>query len=161
MSTNDVLDVAIVEQLSSNQGEADTKLLLHAAHALSENADGSVVVRSLSGDVDVKMLFLNVLLENPEKILIDYGCGYSRKILQLSSIDVSDEHKQALVRFHSFTGNDYISSFFRKSKCHCWQVVEKNNGLVHVFLQLGAQWRVDEDLLSKLEGQQFFGQRKM
>ena len=143
--------VAVVEQLSSNQEEADTKLLLHAAHSLSENADGSVVVRSPSGDVDINILFLSVFLQNPEKILIDYGRGDSRKILQLSSIDMSDEHKKALIGFHSFTGNDYVSSFFRKSKSHCWQVVEKNNRFVHMFSQLGAEWSIDEDQLSKLE----------
>ena len=40
------LDVAVVEQLSNNQ--ADMTLLLHTVHALSENANGSVLVRSLS-----------------------------------------------------------------------------------------------------------------
>ena len=28
--------------------------------------------------------------------------------------------------FHAFTGDDYISSFFRKGKALCWKVVEKN-----------------------------------
>ena len=120
-------DVVVVEQLSSNQKEADTKSLLHAANSLSENADGSVVVRSPSGDVYINILFLSVFLESSEKVIIDYGRANSRKILQVSSIDMSDEHKKALIGFHSFTGNDYVSSFFRKSKSHCWQVLEKNN----------------------------------
>eukprot|EP00795_Rhopilema_esculentum_P010081 gene10081-18731_t len=62
------LDVFVVEQLSSNQEEADTKLLLQPVHSLSENADASVVVRSsLLGDVDINILFLSGFLESPEK----------------------------------------------------------------------------------------------
>ena len=45
-------DVVVVEELSSNQEQADTKLLLHAKHALDDSDNVSVVVRLPSGDVD-------------------------------------------------------------------------------------------------------------
>ena len=76
-----VSDVVVVEQLRRNQEEADSKLLLHTAHSLSENADGSMVVRSPSGDVDINTLLLSVFLESPKKVIIDNGRGNSRKIL--------------------------------------------------------------------------------
>ena len=133
-------EIVTIEELSSNQEEADTKLLLNTKHSLVENPCGSIVVRSPSGDVDLNILFLSVFLEHPEKIFIDYGSGNCRRILQLSSVDMSLERKKALIGFHSFTGNDYVSSFFRKSKSHCWQVVERNNRFVEVFMRLGVQW---------------------
>ena len=75
---------------------------------------------------------------------------------------MSDEHKKALIGFHSFTGNDYASSFFRKSKSHCWQIVEKNNRFVDAFSRLGTEWSIDADLLSKLEEYvcNIFGKKK-
>eukprot|EP00795_Rhopilema_esculentum_P002946 gene2946-1193_t len=106
-------DFFVAEQLSSNQEEADTKLLLQAVHSLSENADASVVVRSsLSGDVDI---FLSVFLESPEKEM----------------------------------------TFAR-------QVLLKNNRCLHVFSRLGAEWSIDDDLLSKLEEDicNIFGKKK-
>ena len=45
-------------QLSSNQEEADTKLLLQANHVLHENQNQNVVLRSKSGDVDINILCL-------------------------------------------------------------------------------------------------------
>ena len=63
---------------------------------------------------------------------------------------MSDEHKKALIAFHSSTGNDNVSSFFCKSKNHYWQVLEKNDMFLCVFSRLGAEWSTDDDLLSKL-----------
>ena len=111
--------------MSSNQKEADTKLLLHANHTVLLHPDGSIIVRSPSGDVDINVLFICMFLEKAEQIYIDYGTGKSRKILKLGSVDMSDELKSALIGFHAFTGNDYVSSFFEKSKKHCWHLQEK------------------------------------
>ena len=45
-------------QLSSNQEEADTKLLLYASHVLHKSQNRNVVLRSPSGDVDINILCL-------------------------------------------------------------------------------------------------------
>ena len=34
----------------------------------------------------------------------------------LSSVDYSSREKNAIVGFHAFTGNHYVSAFFRKGK---------------------------------------------
>ena len=64
---------------------------------------------------------------------------------------MSDEHKSALIGFHAFTGNDYVSSIFRKSKKFSWKLLEKNFRFVRAFIQLGSAWDIDEALLSLLE----------
>ena len=99
-------DVAVVEKLSNNQEDADMTLLLHAAHALSENAMGSVLVRSPPEEVDINLLLLDVLYENPEKMVVEISGRFG------SSINFNEEHDQALVDFYSFTGDDHISSYF-------------------------------------------------
>ena len=88
--------VEVIDELSSNQEEADTKLLLHAKHAKETDQNRSVLVRSPSGDVDINVLFTSMFKEDNTDICIDYGSGKFRKILQLNSIDMSDEHKSAL-----------------------------------------------------------------
>ena len=140
--------VEVINEQSSNQEEADTKLLLHAKHAKGMDQNRLVLVRSPSGDVDINVLFTSMFKEDNTDIYIDYGSGKFRKILQLNSIDMSDEHKFALIGFHAFTGNDYVSSIFHKSKKFCWKLLEKNFQFVRAFIELGSAWDIDDALLS-------------
>ena len=55
---------------------------------------------------------------------------------------MSEDFKQALIGFHSFTGNDYTSSFFRKGKVACWKVIETNHKFLHAFKELGLAWKL-------------------
>ncbi|KAG1650805.1 putative Dol-P-Glc:Glc(2)Man(9)GlcNAc(2)-PP-Dol alpha-1,2-glucosyltransferase [Nymphon striatum] len=141
----------VVDELSSNQEEADTKLLLHAKHVFNAHPGKAVLIRSPSGDVDINILFLALFPEDADRIYIDYGTGKSRKVLQLSTIDMPDTLKSALVGFHAFSGNDYISSIFRKSKRICWKKIEKSKKFTEMFAQLGNQWRIDVALQGLIE----------
>ena len=115
--------VSLVEALYSNQEEADTKLFLHAKHVPDSDDRKLVLVRSPSGDVDMQVLYISTFLEESEqkRIYIDFGNGKSRKILHLDSVDMNSDLKSALTGFHAFTGNDYLSCIFRKSKKLCWK----------------------------------------
>ena len=141
----------VIRELSSNQEEADTKLLLHAKDAFNAHPGKAIFIRSPSGDVDINILFLGLFPEDPDRIYIDYGTGKSRKVFQLSMIDMPETLKSALVGFHAFSGNDYISSIFRKSKLICWKKIEKSKKFTEMFVQLGNQWRIDGALQALLE----------
>ena len=78
-------------QLSSNQEEAGTKLLLHANHVLHENQNQNSALRSPSGDVDINILCLAMFPLQAERMCVDYGTGDHRHILTLNSIDMHDE----------------------------------------------------------------------
>ena len=43
----------------------------------------------------------------------------------------------ALVAFHAISGNDYVSSFIRKSK-KVWSIVVKDDELIDFFCELGV-----------------------
>ena len=75
---------------------------------------------------------------------------------------MSDGHKSSLIGFHAFTGNDCVSSIFRKSKKACWKVLRKNNRFVRAFSSLGSTWDLDEQLIALLEEYNFnlFGRKK-
>ena len=61
------------------------------------------------------------------RIFIDNGTGRNRKILKLCACELSQEQKKALLRLHSFSGNDYVSCIFRKGKQLCWKNVKNNS----------------------------------
>ena len=143
---------SLVEALCSNQKEADTKLLLQAKHLLDSDDRKLVLVRFPSGDVDIQVLFISTLLEESEqkRIYIDFGNGKSRKTLHLNSVDMNSDLKSALTGFHAFTGNDYLSCIFRKSKKLCWKAL-KSNKFVQMFKELGNEWEPKGELIPLLE----------
>ena len=65
--------VTINEELSSNQEEVGTKVILHCHHSLQENPLSKVVLRSPSGDTDILILAAS-FLEN-SRTYIDYENG--------------------------------------------------------------------------------------
>ena len=141
----------IEDQLVSNQEEADTKLILHCCHALNTHPPKKVIIRSPSGDTDILVIMLNKLLDEQDRIYLDYGNGMHRKGLWLSDIDMSDPMKKCMLGFHAFTGNDYISSFFRRGKAACWKVVKKNPKFIDTFTGLGLSWDLHGELADALE----------
>ena len=72
--------VTINEELSSNQEETDTKVILHCHHSLQENPSFKVVLRSPSRDNDILILAAS-FLEN-SCTYIDYGNGELRKVFR-------------------------------------------------------------------------------
>ena len=136
--------------LESNREEADTKLILHCVHSLTNIAEKNVVVRSPSGDVDVTVLMLSKLVNYQDRVFLDYGRGNHRKGLWLCDIELSDSEKECLIGFHAFTGNDYISSFLRKGKRTCWKIIEKNPKFIEVFASLGSSWSPQDEVYDGL-----------
>ena len=98
------------EDLVSDHEEADTKVVLHAMDALKD--DGNVCIRSPSGDTDILVIAIGLIRANP-RVLVDSGNGDHRRKVWLDSITLSEVQQSALIGFHAFSGNDYISAFFR------------------------------------------------
>ena len=73
------------------------------------------------------------------------------KNIRLSSIIFEDEIINSLIRFHAFTGNDYISSFYRKGKAACFKILKGNSKFQSTFAALGNDLNIFDNLLTKLE----------
>ena len=138
------------EELCSDQEEADTKIALHVQHALKDSS-GPVIMRSPSGDTDILVILLSLFRANDNNFYIDNGHGNSRKILQINNCKLPIDVQSALVGFHLFTGNDYVSSFFRKGKTMCYSLMTKDKKYLDAFMSLGSQWDVEETTVSILE----------
>ena len=93
-----------VYELSCDHEEADTRLLLHAAHA-GRSGYQSVVIKSPDTDVFVLALFLKLAL--PEtSIFMHTGTGDRSRIISVDVVSrgISQELSSALPGFHAFTG---------------------------------------------------------
>ena len=60
--------ISVDETLSSNQEEADTKVIRHAIHALNSKQYGDVIIRSNSGDTDINVLALSIFINDCESL---------------------------------------------------------------------------------------------
>ena len=94
-------------------------------------------MRSHSGDADINIVSTALILEDAHCIFTDFNTGRNRKILCSGNIDLSDLEKMALIGVLAYFGNDYASSFFRKSKRACWYAVLKRSRFVNTCADLG------------------------
>ena len=143
--------VAVCQELSSNQEEADTKLILHCANALQSNGSGCVILRSHFGDTDINIVAASLIVRDSSRGFIDFNTAEHRKVLCLGDLELSDLEWRALIGIHSFTGNDYASSFFRKSKRGCWNTIRSNPKYLNTFAELGNTWLPSDQLQKELE----------
>ena len=123
-----ILTLANIEDfrsMISNQEEADTKVILHSHQVLDVCETNQVLLRSPSGDTDILILVVSLLYDYKERIVLDNGVGNSRKLIWLGNIDISRSTRNSLLGFHAFTGNDYVSSLFKKGKSVCWKVLQR------------------------------------
>ena len=136
-------------ELNSNQEEADTKVILHTISIL-ENTSVKVHLRSPSADTDILIIAL-ALVTSPNRVFFDNGTGKNRTCFTLDQYDVSNEDKSLLIGFHALTGNDYISSFFRKGKKLCWKVLKANEEFQQAFRIVGDDWELSDEVIKILE----------
>ena len=85
--------ISTEDRLVSNQEEADTKVLLHCLLSLTCNQEKNVIVRSPSGDIDITVIMISKLLNNADRVFLDYGTGIHRKGMWLSDVDMPGSEK--------------------------------------------------------------------
>ena len=120
------------------------------------NTDMFVYLHSPSGDTNVLALALGIIRDHKERVFYDYGNGNHRKFIWLSSLEMDENHRDTVIGFHSFTGTDYTSAFFRKGKKRCWSVMQSDT-------VLGSNWNIDQNLECLLEEDvcSLYGEKKL
>ena len=127
--------------------EADTMLV---AYAFQVGEDG-ILVRSPSGDIDIITLFVHHEMALDTDIFIDNGTGTQRKMLDISSCDLPIGQRKAILGLHSLSGNDYLSSFFRKGKVTCWKKMCLRDEFITALSILGSGYKVDDAVAEIIE----------
>ena len=139
-------------ELFSNHDEGDTKVILHAYSILKADADTAVTIRSPSGDTDIVILMIGLLYQYKDRVILDDFHGAAkRKSYKLSDIELDDDIVESLIGFHAFTGNDFVSSFFKKGKSTCFKLMENNSLFKAAFAQLGSSWDLSDDTYNTLQ----------
>ena len=74
----------------------------------------------------IVVLVVGLLQEFNGRVFIVNGCSSNTEHYKLSDFEIDVECTSALLGLHDFTGNDYVSSFFRKGKEKCWKVMRRS-----------------------------------
>ena len=136
--------------LKSNQDEGDSKVILHCLDTLKERV-AIAVLGSPCGDTDIMVLAASLISSSQDRVFLDYGNGKHRKTIKLNNVNMATDLKLALVGFHAFTGNDYISSFFTKRKTASWKKMAKDEKYIQGFQEFGMSWKVTQEIFEVLE----------
>ena len=123
--------------------EADNRMIIHINHML-KNGISSITVRTLDTDVIVILLSFMVQFINIDEhvsIMVDFGSGDSRRTISInrSFSELGDAVCLGLPFFHTLTGCDSTSAFYKKTKkvfFESWIDYNKHNDLTDAFQHL-------------------------
>ena len=90
-----------------------TLKLFYMQRVLSTSND--VFIRSPSGDT-IFVITLSTITQR-SRVKFDYGNGSNRKKIWLDQINLRVDRRLALIGFHSFTGNDCVSTLSQGQGC--------------------------------------------
>jgi hypothetical protein len=105
-----------VEELQSNQKEADTKIMLQTSHTSKHSPDdATVTIRSPDNDVFVLLLYF---CQKIPQVFFDTGSGDKCRLLDVNSIiaDTGNYICMALPALHALVGCDSTSAFVAQAK---------------------------------------------
>ncbi|XP_035674790.1 uncharacterized protein LOC118414705 [Branchiostoma floridae] len=139
-----------VRDLNSNQEEADTRIILHVAHA-ARSGYNTVIVSS--EDTDVFLLCLAFKQSIPASIFVK--CGTHSRIKYVSITNAAQVWGQdicsSLLGMHAFTGCDSVSAFAGRGKLGALRLVKENRDFQEMFKLVGMDWELSNELFKKLE----------
>ena len=136
--------------LQSNQEEADTRIILHSAHAAEEGYKAVVVV---ADDTDVLVLCL--AFSDDISCPIFQKCGTKNRVRYLDIMKLwqrlGDGVCSALIGLHTYTGCDTVSAFAGRGKLRALKLMMRSEVFQTVFRELGQDWELSTDLFMKLQ----------
>ena len=76
---------------------------------------------------------------------------------------MDENQRDVLIGFHSVTGTDYTSTFFRKGKKRRWSVMQSDYPFIQTITVLGSSWNIDQNLECILEEYvcSLYGEKKL
>ena len=103
--------------------EADSRMMLHVAHAAHHNHH-KIIVRTVDTDVVVLAVHIAQNLGPEDELWLKFGTGKNLRYLAAHTIasSLGPEKTQALPMFHTLTGCDTVSSFVGHGKKTAWKI---------------------------------------
>ena len=123
-----VLSNGTITMEDSDHEDADSRMMLHVRHALSQ---GMNRVKILSNDTDIVIIGLGVYHKlrstyHFEDIVIEFGMKKDHKSISLKALaeSLGETRCQALPFLHSFTGSDTTSAFRNVGKKKAYEALK-------------------------------------
>ena len=98
-------------EIVTDPEEAGTKIGYLIQHAVHTYLEIEILTRSSSGDLDIPVILTGSIGSSSISMAVYNETGKHRKQIRKDSLSLSDIQHKAIVGFHAFSGNDYISSF--------------------------------------------------
>jgi len=137
-----------VDNWSSTQEEADTKLILHALDAAKR---GATKLSIFAQDTDVLVLAVGRYPELPCESFFMSGNHDPVSIVKIYTA-LGALKAASLPGFHEFSGCDSTGSLFKKGKLTYWKVFNSSNAKsLRAFASLGTSDAVSDVVASLLE----------
>ena len=137
-------------ELSSEQEEADTRLLLHAMHPATPHVKAIIIS---SKHTDVRMLCISFAHAIPVPIFQQCVLQHHARYINISKIAsaLGEDVCKALLGLHAFTGCDSVSAFAGIAKVRPLNLLCCKKELQVMFQDLGEQCSVTEEMYIQLE----------
>ncbi len=132
--------------------EADTRMILHLADAVSEGFR-TFILRTVDSDVVVLAVAAASKLDVRE-LWVAFGTGKKFRYIPAHEIALSlgPNKSQSLPIFHAFTGCDTVSSFHTRGKKTAWETWKAFEEVTATFLSLSdGPSEITEDQVTMLE----------
>ena len=150
--SNRTYDVSALQPC--NHAEADTRILLHLAHA-AQHGHRKAVVRTVDSDVVVLCVHFFLTL-NLTELWVCLGSGKKVRDIPIHEIcaQIGPSKSLALPLFHAITGCDTVSHFLGCGKKTAWAAWESTPGLTDTLVSLSndpSLFDIESDHMQKLE----------
>ena len=113
----------ITDLAPCNHEEADTRVILHAAHA-AHTGHSKITIHTVDTDVVVLAVALARTLEEDDEVWVSFGMVKAIRFLAANEMAqaLGPKKAQALPMFHALTGCDTFSCFAGHGKTTAWAV---------------------------------------
>ena len=133
--------------------EADSRMLLHVAHA-AQYGHNRILIRTVDTDVVVLAVMVAQTLPAEDEVWLAFGTGKSFRYLAAHRIAayLGPEKSRALPMFHALTGCDTVSAFIGNGKKTAWAAWNSLPELTDALLQLAcAPTEIPEHSMQAIE----------
>ncbi|EDO31951.1 predicted protein [Nematostella vectensis] len=132
-----------LHELTSNQEETDTRVILYLKYAVRMGYESAVV---RTPDTDILCILMHYAPSLDVNIYLDIGTGKNRKLINVRG----GEYCTALLGLYVFTGEDATSAFKGKGKVGPLKKLQKHQKYQRSFSKLGMEWTLDGETMNEL-----------
>ena len=148
---NGLLVKTELTELSSDQEETDTRMILYCFYA-KQNGFKNVVVRS--PDSDLFFILLNYTHDlTGITVYFETGKKNKKRLINITELGThyTSEYCKALLGLHAFTGCDSTSAFKGKGKVRAIKYMLKDDIILKAAAKLGDDWKLTDDVVIGME----------